>query len=122
MQDAGQWQSFKAASTKYVNAYTKEIEWHSKIRIVSSFVCIALIIFFCGLLYCSLSYRYIIFGDDPHHAMTALIVGSIGGSVVLMIALIRGAFATLAQRNADLPIPPHMQEVLEVGKMFNEKA
>ncbi|WP_212742101.1 hypothetical protein, partial [Sphingomonas sp. 3F27F9] len=56
------------------------------------------------------------FGADQPHALTALIVATVTGCVVVTIAVTKGAFATMADRNAGLPMPEHMKEIIEVGK------
>lgn len=69
-------------------------------------------------LFCAIAYRDSLFGADPGHALTAMIVATVGGSVVVMIAVAKGAFSTMADRNSGLPMPEHMKELYEVGKSF----
>lgn len=56
------------------------------------------------------------FRAEQSHALTALIVGCITGSVVVTIALVKGAFSNLVDRNAGLPMPEHMKEIVEAAK------
>lgn len=72
--DFGNWESYKAASTRYVEAFTKEVEWH---RIIRFWVAIAggvLVLFLAILLICGVWKAQTIFGQNPGHALTALIV------------------------------------------------
>lgn len=114
--DFGNWESYKAASTDYVKAFTTEVEWHRKIRLGVTVAGALLVLFLGVLLICGVSQATTIFGSDPGHALTALIVGCITGCVIVTIALIKGAFSNVADRNAGLPMPDHMKELVEAGK------
>lgn len=57
-----------------------------------------------------------LFRPDQANALTALIVGCITGSVVVPIALVKGAFSNVADRNAGLPMPEHMKEIIDAAK------
>lgn len=116
--DFGNWESYKAASTEYVTEFTTEVKWHRKIRLGVAIAGAVLVLFLAALLICGVSRAKTIFGDDPGHALTALIVGCITGCVIVTIALIKGAFSNVADRNAGLPMPDHMKEVVEAGKSF----
>ena len=119
--DFGRWEEYKAATAEYVKEFSAEIRW---VRIIRAWVAIAaaaLVLFFCGGLVAVLCLSQRIFGvNDAGHALTALIVAAIGGSVIIAIATIKGAFRTTVERNEGLPMPEHFKEVLEVGKqLFN---
>lgn len=114
--DFGQWTEYKAASVEYVREFTEEIRWHRRTRALVVSVCGALILAFAALLIVVLCNTQSIFGKDPGHSLTALIVGTIGGSVIISIAALRGAFATVKDRNEGLPMPDHMKELVDVGK------
>lgn len=114
--DFGNWESYKAASTAYVTEFTTEVKWHRKIRLGVAIAGAVLILFLAILLICGVSQAQTIFGSDPGHALTALIVGCITGCVIVTIALIKGAFSNVADRNAGLPMPDHMKELVDAGK------
>lgn len=114
--DFGNWESYKAASTEYVKAFTKEVEWHRKIRLGVALAGLGIVLFLAILLICGVANATTIFGADPGHALTALIVGCITGCVIVTIALIKGAFSNVADRNAGLPMPDHIKEIVEAGK------
>ena len=63
-----------------------------------------------------LIYAKSIFGDNPGHALTALIVGCLGGIVIVAIAALKGAFSTVKDRNEGLPMPEHIKQLVEVGQ------
>lgn len=114
--DFGQWSEYKAASVEYVREFTTEIKWHRWTRALVIGVCFLLILSFAALLIVVLCQAKEIFGEDPGHSLTALIVGTIGGSVIISIAALKGAFATVKDRNEGLPMPDHMKELVDVGK------
>lgn len=114
--DFGQWTEYKAASVEYVREFTTEIKWHRRTRALVVSVCGLLIVAFAVLLIVVLWNAQTIFGNDPGHSLTALIVGTIGGSVIISIAALKGAFATVKDRNEGLPMPDHMKELVDVGK------
>lgn len=114
--DFGNWESYKAAATEYTEAFTTEVTWHRKVRLAVTIAGVAMVLFLAALLVCGVANATSIFGDTPGHALTALIVGCITGCVIVTIALIKGAFSNLADRNAGLPMPDHMKELVAAGK------
>lgn len=114
--DFGRWDSYKGAATEYVDEFTKEIKWHRRVRLGVSIGGGALILFLSILLVCGISKSTEIFGTNAGNALTALIVGCIGGCVIVTIALIKGAFSNVADRNAGLPMPDHIKEIVDAGK------
>lgn len=114
--DAGRWNEYKAASAEYIEEFAKEIRWHRRVRLAVAVFSGLLIVTLITCLVLAVLYREALFGTDVGHALTALIVAAIGGSVIIAIAVAKGAFATIADRNAGLPMPDHMKEVFDVGK------
>ncbi len=113
--DFGSWKGYKAASTKYVEEFTTEIVWHRRIRLGVAIACALLVLFLVIMLMVGVRHAND-FKPEQSHALTALIVGCITGSVVVTIALVKGAFSNLADRNAGLPMPEHMKEIVEAAK------
>ncbi len=116
--DFGRWETYKAASTEYVTEFTTEMRWHRRIRLAVSIACALLVIFLSTVLVVSLCRADTMFGENPGHALTALIVATVTGCVVITIATIKGAFQTMADRNAGLPMPDHMKEIVDAAKGF----
>lgn len=113
--DFGKWQDFQAASNKYVEEFTEEVRWHRIIRTGVAIAGCLLILILLGVLITAIHTGGDWFGENQPYAMTALIVATITGSVVIMIALAKGAFATLADRNAGLPMPEHMKQLVDAA-------
>lgn len=114
--DFGTWKGYKAASTEYIKEFTTEIVWHRRIRLCVALFCLTLVIFFAVVLVCSLKNNGTLFTSMQSHALTALIVGCISGCVIVTIALVKGAFSNLTDRNADLPMPDHIKEIVDAAK------
>lgn len=114
--DFGSWKGYKAASTKYVEEFSTEIIWHRRIRLGVAIACAILVLFLAVGLVLAVLFAQQLFRADQAHALTALIVGCITGSVVVTIALVKGAFSNLADRNAGLPMPEHMKEIVDAAK------
>lgn len=114
--DFGRWDSYKAASAEYVVEFKNELKSHRKIRFWVSVACALLVAFFVGVLIVALRSAKTLFSDGQQHALTALIVATVTGSVIVTIALIKGAFQTLADRNSGLPMPDHMKEIVAASK------
>ncbi len=113
--DFGSWKGYKAASTKYVEEFTTEVVWHRRIRLGVAIACALLVLFLVIMLMVGVRNANN-FKPEQSHALTALIVGCITGSVVVTIALVKGAFSNLADRNAGLPMPEHIKEIVEAAK------
>ncbi len=114
--DFGTWKGYKAASTEYIKEFTKEIVWHRRIRAAVAGACGLLVIFFAIVLVCGLNNSGTLFTNEQSHALTALVVGCITGCVIVTIALVKGAFSNLADRNAGLPMPDHIKEIVDAAK------
>jgi hypothetical protein len=114
--DFGRWDEFKAASAEYIREFKTELEWHRRIRLGVVIACAVLVAFLTTSLVLAVLWAKALFGTDPSHALTALIVATVTGSVVVTIAVARGAFQTMANRNEGLPMPEHMKELVEAGK------
>ncbi len=113
--DIGRWESYKAASTEYVLAFKTEVDWHNRIRLAVSVGCGLLVIFLLIMLMVGV-HNANDFKPEHSHALTALIVGCITGSVIVTIAVVKGAFSNVADRNAGLPMPEHMKEIVDAAK------
>lgn len=119
--DVGKWQSYKAASTEYIAEFTAEVRWHRRVRLGVCIACLCLVLFLAGSLVVGVLFATPLFGKDHSHALTALVVATISGSVVVIISAVRGAFSTLSDRNTGLPMPEHVKELYEVGRaMFGK--
>ena len=113
--DFGRWETYKAASTEYIQSFKTEVEWHWRIRLAVAIACGILVLFLVIMLMVGVRSAND-FKPEQSHALTALIVGCITGSVVVTIALVKGAFSNFADRNAGLPMPEHMKEIVEAAK------
>lgn len=114
--DFGRWSEYKAAATDYIEEFTIEARWHRRIRLAVAIACALIAVGFAALLIVVLIYAKSIFGDNPGHALTALIVGCLGGIVIVAIAALKGAFSTVKDRNEGLPMPEHIKQLVEVGQ------
>jgi len=114
--DIGRWESYKAASAEYIAAFKTEVEWHARIRFAVAVACAVVVFFLGSCLVLGVLWASRLFGDDKSHSLTALIVATVTGIVVITISVTKGAFSTMADRNASLPMPEHIKELIEAGK------
>lgn len=114
--DFGRWETYKAASTEYITEFTTEIRWHRRIRLAVVIACALLVLFLAGTLVLAIFRASALFGQDSGHALSALIVATISGCVVVTIATIKGVFQNMADRNAGLPMPEHMKTLVDAAK------
>jgi hypothetical protein len=114
--DFGRWDAYKAASVEYIAAFKTEIDWHWRIRLAVSIACGVLVLFLATCLVLGVLFAEQLFGKNQGHSLTALIVTTVTGCVVVTIAATKGAFATMAERNAGLPLPDHIKELVTAGK------
>lgn len=114
--DFGRWETYKAASTEYIAEFKAEVTWHRHIRLGVSIAAGVLVVFLAVSLVLGVLWAGPLFRKDQAHALTALIVGCITGSVIVTIALVKGAFSNLTDRNAGLPMPEHMKEIVDAAK------
>lgn len=120
--DFGRWTEYKAASTEYISEFTTEIRWHRHIRLAVVIACAILVVCFGILLVYCLKNATVIFGPNPGTGLTALIAGTIGGSVIIAIAAIKGAFSVMKDRNEGLPMPDHFKELYDATKNIFSKS
>lgn len=114
--DIGRWESYKAASAEYIAAFKTEVEWHARIRLAVAIAGGVVVVFLGACLVLGVLWAGPLFSKDNAHALTALIAATITGIVVVTIAVAKGAFSTMADRNAGLPMPEHIKELIEAGK------
>ncbi len=119
--DFGRWDAYKAASAEYIVAFKNEVDWHWRIRLAVSIACGVLVIFLATCLVLGVIFAKTIFRADQSHALTALIVTTVTGCVIVTIAVTKGAFATMADRNTGLPMPEHIKEIIDAGKTLVSK-
>ncbi len=60
--------------------------------------------------------QWLLTQKDKPGLITELIVSTIGGKVIISIATLKGASATVKDRNEGLPMPDHMKELINIGK------
>ena len=119
--DFGRWSEFKGISADYIREFRTELQWHRRTRAAVVGACGVLVALLMMLLVTVLCLAQRIFTVGQEHGLTALIVGSIGGMVVIAIAALRGAFASSKDRNEGLPMPEHIKEVVDLGsKIFGK--
>lgn len=114
--DFGRWESYKAASKEYVEAFTTEVKWHSKIRLAVAVFGSILVIILMSCLVLAVLWSQRLFPSGGGHTLTAIVVATITGSVVVTIAVAKGAFSTLADRNSGLPMPEHIKELIDATR------
>lgn len=114
--DFGRWESYKAASTEYIEAFTTEVKWHARIRLAVAIFGGLLVFFLASCLVLAVLWSGRLFANGGGHTLTAIVVASITGAVVVTIAVAKGAFSTLADRNSGLPMPEHVKELIEATR------
>ena len=119
--DFVRWSEFKDRSADYIRGFRTELQSHRRTRaavVVACGVLVALLMILFVTVLCLAS------GYSPSvksTVLTALIVGSTGGMVVIAITALRGAFASSKDRNEGLPMPEHIKEVVDLGsKIFGK--
>lgn len=119
--DLGELKAYPAASAEYVTAFTAEINWHRVIRGWVAAATALIVLALLGLLVAAIWHRVEWFGRRESHALTALIVATIGGSVVITIAVAKAVFAPISERNAGLPMPEHIKTLWEAMQSITGK-
>jgi len=111
--DIARLNDLKAAASAYYDEFTTEIRWYRWTRLVVVIACAAIVIALSALLVVVLCQAKTLFGPNPGHALTALIIGCISGIVIITIAALKGAFSGVKDRNEGLPMPEHLKEAID---------
>lgn len=111
--DLSRLSAYPAASADYVTAFTDEMRWHKTIRAWVAIACAVIILVLLATLGLAIYNRVLWFGRRESHALTALIVATISGTVVIAIAVAKAVFAPISERNAGLPMPEHIKTLWE---------
>ena len=100
----------------YIGETEKEVKHNRIIRNSVTVVSIVVVFALLGTVGCFLYSKPYFFTQGRGFSGTALIVASISATFVLLVALIRGAFRTLRERNKDHDIPPHISQLIDAVK------
>lgn len=120
--DLGQLGEFNQKAERFVEAATTELKWNMISRAASVIATLIVIFVLMMFLRAAMSGDFAAaFASNPY-ALSVLVGGSVGGTVILLIALTRAVHATFAERNAGMPVPEHLKTVLDTVKTILPKS
>jgi len=95
----------------YITDIKGEVATTKTIRIWVTWFTVIIILALLGVLLYFLNCKPYFFNKP--YVGAALILSTISASVLLLVALVRGAYRTIRDRNKDEEVPPHIMKVLE---------
>lgn len=102
----------------YIDDIKDEIKTTKTIRVCITWFTVFIIIFLLATLFYFLKCKPDFFKQP--YVGAALIVSSISASILLLVALVRGAYRTIRDRNKDEELPPHIVQVIDTLSKLTE--
>ena len=113
----GQTELLTGAATEYFRESTKELEHLRWYRMATMFVAACILIFMLLLLTNILFYHQVWFYLLGPITRSSLVIGTLGGSIILMTVILKGVFKASSDRSKDDGLPEHLKAALEIVKL-----
>jgi hypothetical protein len=113
----GQTDLLTDAATEYFRESTKELEHLRWYRMATMIVAAGLLVFLLILLTRILFYHQVWFYLQGPITRSSLIIGTLGGSIILMTVILKGVFKASSDRSKDDGLPEHLKAALEIVKL-----
>ncbi|MGY6644448.1 MAG: hypothetical protein ACXIVD_04440 [Salinarimonas sp.] len=82
---------------------------------------IVFVMFLLALLVCVIFFHQIFFYLQGPYFRSALVLATIGGSVVIISLVLRGVFRLAAEQNAEHQLPPDLRGMLNTANTLNQQ-
>jgi hypothetical protein len=113
----GQTERLTDVVTEYLRESTKELQQLRLYRSGTMVTAAALLLFLVGLLSVILFQHQVWFYFMGPFTRSAIIVSTLGGSIILMTVALKGVFKAASERSKDDAIPEHVKAVLDAAKL-----
>ena len=101
-----------------LRADQEALTWIRWVAVIFAFFFIVLMV---GGLAFFMFFRGALFWMISDISLAAIVVGVLGGAAGILLALLKGSFRTIAERNNDDVVPEHMKALLEAAKAISGK-
>jgi hypothetical protein len=116
IEEIGQTRKLADSATDYFNESAKELAHLRWYRIITMACAGLLVMFLVGFLVCVVFYHQTWFYLQGEVTRSAIIVGALSGSIILMSVAIRGVFKATSDRSKEDGLPDHLKDAIEIVK------
>lgn len=116
LEGAGQTSELVISFNLYLSDLRREVVSVRRIRFWLIVLSIAFIVGTNFSVYFLMFHHGALFGISDYYFKSAVFIGMLTASVVLLSIMLKGAFHSLAERHKEEMIPPHLKEVMEAAK------
>ena len=105
---------------EYMDASKGEIIFYKRVRILMVGISLLLVAFLLALLVCVIFFHQFFFYMQGPYFRSALVLATIGGSVVVTSLVLRGVFRLAAERHTKEHLPPHIRDLASAANAINQ--
>ncbi|MCC5977912.1 MAG: hypothetical protein JJU21_07615 [Salinarimonas sp.] len=113
-------QDFVFKLNEYIDAAKQDIRFYKRVRIFMIGMSLIFVIFLLALLVCVLFFHQFFFYLQGPYFRSALVLATVGGSVVIISLVLRGVFRLAAEQNAEHQLPPDLRSMLNTANTLNQ--
>lgn len=106
--------------SEYIDESKEEIKFYRRIRFFMIGISLIFVSFLLVLLVCVIFFHEFFFYLQGPYFRSALVLATIGGSVVIISLVLRGIFRLAAEQNAGHQMPQEMREILATANTINQ--
>lgn len=113
-------QYFLFTFNEYIEEAKKELRFYRRIRLFMISFSLAFVTFLLSLLICVIFFHQFFFYMQGPYFRSALVLATIGGSVVIISLVLRGVFRLAAEQNAEHQMPQEMRGMLNTANTITQ--
>lgn len=105
---------------QYIDSAKSELNYYKWIRLFMIGFALIFVAFLQALLICVIFFHQFFFFVQGPYFRSALVLATIGGSVVIISLVLRGVFRLAAEQNVEHQMPQEMREMLNTANSINQ--
>ncbi len=105
---------------QYIDSAKSELNYYKWIRLIMIGFALTFVVFLQALLICVIFFHQFFFFLQGPYFRSALVLATIGGSVVIISLVLRGVFRLAAEQNAEHQMPQEMRGMLNTANTITQ--
>jgi hypothetical protein len=114
LEQLGQTKLLTETASEYFRQSTIELVHLKYYRLAATIGAALMLVFLLGLLVCVIFFHQIWFFLQGQVTRSAVIIGTLTGSIILMTVILKSVFKSASDRSKEDMLPPHLKDALEI--------